>query len=174
DKTLRLWDLKTGIQIATLEGHTYWVNIITLFENDCLLVSASDENTVHLWNLDTNLQVGPPLQHEDRVNCAALSADGKLLVTGGRDKNAYVWDIHAILKDAGLEDLLSIPHVSPDTSCFSSHANLSLAGSDNRPSSIVAFQPTSSHMQPRHARYHHCLKMRFRQRSLCETSWLLT
>ncbi|KAG1825345.1 WD40-repeat-containing domain protein [Suillus variegatus] len=108
---IRIHDTTTWQQVATLEGHTYWVNIINLFKNDRLLVSASDENTVRLWNLDTNLQVGPPIQHDHRLICAALSADGKLLVTGSEDKNAYVWDIHAILKDAGLEDLLSIPHV---------------------------------------------------------------
>lgn len=41
------------------------------------------------------------------MNCAAFSADGKLLVTGCDDTNAYAWDVHAILKEAGLEDLLS-------------------------------------------------------------------
>ncbi|KAG1804003.1 hypothetical protein EV424DRAFT_1544799 [Suillus variegatus] len=51
-------------------------------------------------------QFGPLLQHEVEVNCAALSADGKLLVTGCQNQNAYTWDIHAILKEAGLEDLL--------------------------------------------------------------------
>ncbi|KAG1898134.1 uncharacterized protein F5891DRAFT_488688 [Suillus fuscotomentosus] len=70
------------------------------------LLCASGDKTVRLWNLDTNLPVGPLLQHEDYVQCAALSADGKLLVTGCQNKNAYTWDIHAILKRAGLEDLL--------------------------------------------------------------------
>jgi hypothetical protein len=41
-----------------------------------------------------------------------MSADGKLLVTACEDNNVYLWDIHAILKEAGLEDLLSIPDVS--------------------------------------------------------------
>jgi hypothetical protein len=38
-----------------------------------------------------------------------LSANGRVLVTGCSDKNAYAWDIHAILKQAGHEDLLQPP-----------------------------------------------------------------
>lgn len=33
-----------------------------------------------------------------------------MLVIGCEDQNVYVWDIHTILEEAGLEDLLSIPH----------------------------------------------------------------
>jgi WD40 repeat protein len=84
---------------------------LTLFPNDRLLASTSLDKTARLWNLDTNRQVGPPLQHDNYVYCLAFSVDGKLLTTGtgGRHRpyNAYVWDIYAILKAAGLEDLLS-------------------------------------------------------------------
>ncbi|KAG1861728.1 hypothetical protein DFJ58DRAFT_245334 [Suillus subalutaceus] len=106
-----IFDTATWKQIATLEGHTDYVNLITLSQNNRLLVSTSNDKTACIWNLDTNLSIGPPLQHEEEVECAALSADGKVLVTGN-DKNVYTWDVQAILKNAGLEDLLlPIPHV---------------------------------------------------------------
>jgi len=50
------------------------------------------------------------------VNSPTISVDGKLLVAGCNDKNAYVWDTYTTLKDAGLEDLLSIPDVNTPTS----------------------------------------------------------
>lgn len=96
-------------QVAILERHHHAVFAISLSHNDRLLASASRDRTVRLWNLDTNLPVGEPLLHEAGVYCAALSADGKLLVTGCNDYNAYVWDIHAILKEIGLDGLLSNP-----------------------------------------------------------------
>jgi WD40 repeat protein len=109
---IRIFDTTTWQKIAGLEGHTAGVYSLTLFRNDHLLASSSWDKTARLWNLDTNLQIGPPLQHQNDVNCAAFSADGKLLSTACNDKKAYVWDVQAILKTAGLEDLLSIPHVS--------------------------------------------------------------
>ncbi|KAG2069933.1 WD40 repeat-like protein [Suillus decipiens] len=103
---IRIFDTATWEEIAILDGHPM-VNAISLSQNNRLLASASDEKVACLWNLYTNLPVGPPLQHEDHVECAAFSADGKVLVTGCDDKNVYVWDVHAILGEAGLQDLLA-------------------------------------------------------------------
>jgi WD40 repeat protein len=111
---IRIFDTATWQQIAVLNGHKEAIPItsLTLFSNDRLLASSSWDKTARLWNLDTNLPVGPPLLHEDDVQSTAFSADGKLLSTACHDENAYVWDVQAILKTAGLEDLLSIPDVS--------------------------------------------------------------
>ncbi|KAG2342298.1 WD40 repeat-like protein [Suillus weaverae] len=107
---IRIFDTATWQEIAILEGHTDWVNTITLSPiNDRILASTSWDNTARLWNLDTNLPVNPPLQHEDDVKCAAFSAHAKQLVVGCNDGNVYEWDILTILKDLGLEDLLAEP-----------------------------------------------------------------
>jgi WD40 repeat protein len=114
---IRIFDTATWKQTGTLEGHAYdYVNAISLSRNNRLLASTSDDNTARIWNLDTNLPVGPPLQHKRNVYSAAFSANGRVLVTGCEDKNAYTWDVDAILKKAGLEDLLPIGDVSASTS----------------------------------------------------------
>jgi hypothetical protein len=106
---IRIFDTATWQQIAVLEGHTQFVAAISLSSNNRLLASASWDKTARLWNLDTNLQVGPPLHHDQSLDSdAALSPDGKVLVTACENDNAYAWDVHAILKEAGLEDLLPI------------------------------------------------------------------
>jgi WD40 repeat protein len=108
---IRIFDTATWEQTGTLswQCHTDLVNAISLSRNNRLLASTSDDKTVRIWNLDTNLPVGPPLQHNGPVECAAFSANGRVLVTGSGfgDGVAYAWDIHAILKQAGLEGLLS-------------------------------------------------------------------
>jgi WD40 repeat protein len=107
--SLKIFDAVTWHEIAVLQGHNQVVEAITLFRNDRLLASTSWDKTARLWNLDTNLSIGLPLKHEKDVEHAAFSADGKMLSTACADENAYVWNIHAILKAAGLENLLSIP-----------------------------------------------------------------
>ncbi|KIK38129.1 hypothetical protein CY34DRAFT_809668 [Suillus luteus UH-Slu-Lm8-n1] len=106
-RLVRIFDTATWQQTAILRGHTNFVYAISLFPNNRLLASASDDKTARLWNLDTNLPVGPPLPHEQDLPSVALSHDGKLLLTVCENKDAYIWDIHTILKEAGLEDLLS-------------------------------------------------------------------
>jgi WD40 repeat protein len=113
---IRIFDTATWEETGTLDGHTDWVNAINLSHNNRLLASVSKDKTACLWNLDTNLPVGPPLQHKKAVFITAFSANGQVLVTGCHDKNAYVWDVHAILKQAGLEDLLHTGDVSANIS----------------------------------------------------------
>jgi WD40 repeat protein len=111
-----IFDTATWQEIAVLDEHDDEpVYSLTLFPNDRLLASSSWDKTAWLWNLNTDLPVGPPLLHEDDVQSTAFSADGKLLSTACHDDNAYVWDVQAILKTAGLEDLLSIPDVSKNS-----------------------------------------------------------
>ncbi|KIK44968.1 hypothetical protein CY34DRAFT_78758 [Suillus luteus UH-Slu-Lm8-n1] len=118
---IKIFDTATWKQVATLEGHTNYVNAITLSHNNRLLASASYDNTARIWNLYTNFPVGPPLQHRDKLECAAFSANGRVLVTGCHDKNAYAWDVNALVKQAGLEDLLSTGDVSANTSSTLGH-----------------------------------------------------
>ena len=110
--SITIFNTVTWQQIAILEDHTNIVEGLSLFHNDRLLASGS-YRTARLWNLDTNLSVGPLIQHQDWVGDTAFSADGRFLATACHDHNAYVWDVHVILREAGLEDLLSLPNVSP-------------------------------------------------------------
>lgn len=107
---IEIFDTVTWEQIAVLKGHIF---NLTLARNDHFLASTSIwDETVCLWNLNTNLPVCLPFQHDKDVSCLAFSADGKSLVTACEDNVVYLWDIYAILKEIGLEDLLSIPDVS--------------------------------------------------------------
>jgi WD40 repeat protein len=101
-------------QIAVWTGHTSVVYDIAISPNGRILASASGDNTARLWNFETGQPIGSPLQHENHVRCTSFAPDGKLLATGCQDNNAYMWDVSAIVKEAGLAELLRVlnPNVS--------------------------------------------------------------
>jgi WD40 repeat protein len=112
DSSIRTWNTTNWKQTAVLLEHTSGVNAIAISPNDRILASVSGDRTARLWNLDNGQPISSPIQHASVVNCVSFSAGGKRLVTGCTDKNAYIWDVAAILREAGLDDLLSDPKVS--------------------------------------------------------------
>jgi WD40 repeat protein len=112
DCSIRTWNTTTWQQIAVWTGHTDSVFGIAISPNGRILASASWDSTARLWNFETGQPIGSPLQHADSVRCTSFAPDGKLLATGCQDNNAYMWDVSAIVKEAGLAELLLNPNVS--------------------------------------------------------------
>lgn len=48
DKTIKVWDIRTGIRLCTLKNHTDGVTCLSF--NDYLIVSGSFDGSVKLWN----------------------------------------------------------------------------------------------------------------------------
>jgi WD40 repeat protein len=113
------FDVSTWTEIAVLEHkqiqNELSVTGIVLSPNERILAGVSYNMTAQLWNFANNQPIGPPLYHENQVRCAAFSADGKLLLTGcwpsdedeDRKTHINIWDVSVIVREAGLEDLLS-------------------------------------------------------------------
>ncbi|KAG2739657.1 WD40 repeat-like protein [Suillus brevipes Sb2] len=109
DCSIRTWNTTKWEQTAVLDDHTGIVYAIAISPNDRIMASASSDKTARLWNLDNGKPISSPIQHAEQVLCVSFSAGGKQLATGCEDKNAYIWDVAAILREAGLDDLLSDP-----------------------------------------------------------------
>jgi len=105
DKTLRIWNIKTGECLRTLVGHTQNVSFMAIFPKG-LIVSASDslsatnENAhydcdIRLWSLALDAQTTPLaklLGHTKRIT-AFYKLDDNRLVTGAADKTLRIWNI---------------------------------------------------------------------------------
>ena len=53
DKTIKLWDVATGKEQATLKGHTEWVKSVAFSPDGKTLASGSGDSTIKLWDVAT-------------------------------------------------------------------------------------------------------------------------
>ena len=92
DKTIKLWDAQTGVEIRTLEGHDSMVKGVSFSPDGKMLASASDDKTIKLWDVQTGAEIRTIKGHDERVWSVSFSPDGKTLASGSRDKTIKLWD----------------------------------------------------------------------------------
>jgi WD40 repeat protein len=51
DKTVKIWEWKSGSLVSSLEGHTEIVRSLELLTESYLLVSGSDDRSLKIWRL---------------------------------------------------------------------------------------------------------------------------
>ena len=64
---IKLWNLETKTEIATLKGHENYVNSVAFNQNGTLLASGSKDDTIKLWNLETKTEIATLKGHTDSV-----------------------------------------------------------------------------------------------------------
>jgi hypothetical protein len=93
DRTVRIWDLTTGAELAVLMGHTGLINGVAVTPDGAKIVTASNDQTARIWDARTGAQLRLLKGHETFVYGVAVSPDGGRVATGSGDKTARVWDI---------------------------------------------------------------------------------
>ncbi|HIK04731.1 MAG TPA: serine/threonine protein kinase [Trichormus sp. M33_DOE_039] len=93
DRTVKLWNLSTGAEIATLKGHSGKVNTVAISPDGKTLVSGSDDNTIKIWNLKTRKLINTLEGHSDAIHTLAISPNNKTLVSGSDDKTIKIWNL---------------------------------------------------------------------------------
>jgi WD40 repeat protein len=103
---VRLWNVETGEEWATLKGHSNVVNSVAFLEGGRTLASASQDQSVKLWDIaragaEPEILMG----HKGFVASLAFTPDGNTLASsGGTDALIRLWDVASGRQRPGLED----------------------------------------------------------------------
>ncbi|MFN6099353.1 MAG: protein kinase domain-containing protein, partial [Dolichospermum sp.] len=94
DKTIKLWNVKTGNLLQTLEGHSYSVYSVAYSPDGQTVASGSWDKTIKLWNVNTGNLLQTLKGHSSSVSSVAYSPDGQTLASGSEDKTIKMWNVH--------------------------------------------------------------------------------
>jgi len=130
DKTLRIWDLRTGKQVGEpLEGHRGEVTAVSVFDNGAKAISASWDETLRIWDLRTRKQLGEPLEgHTHPVAAVSVFDNGAKAISGSWDNTLRIWNLKTG-KQVG-KPLEGHTHSVPAVSVFDNGAKAISASDD--------------------------------------------
>ncbi|RKU39120.1 hypothetical protein C6496_03415 [Candidatus Poribacteria bacterium] len=103
DRTIRLWNVATGIHKHTLTGHNSYIYSITFSPDGKTLTSGSENGKIRLWNVTTGQYRVTLEGHREVVRSVAFSPDGKTLASGSSDRTIRLWDATTGLYKVTLE-----------------------------------------------------------------------
>src|SRR5262249_24936718 len=115
----RIWDSRTGQQLAVLSGHSERVIVAAFLPSGRTVLTVSFDTTVRLWDSQTGAPLSVLRGHTGRVNLAAVSPDGERVVTGSWDQTARLWFLSKSEEPSGKpgrsdsERSVVLPHGSP-------------------------------------------------------------
>lgn len=96
---IKLWDVPSRKEIATLTGHDQVVRVLTFLDHGKKLFSSSSNASVNIWDLKTRKAIVSQ-RFTDGVNApsAAISPDGKMIAVGGSGAggsrfSVMFWDV---------------------------------------------------------------------------------
>ena len=93
DKTIRLWDVRTGKHKATLSGHTGDILSVTFSPDGQIIASASRDKTIRLWNTHISEHLLTLSGHVADVSSIVFSPDGQRLTSSSADGTILLWDL---------------------------------------------------------------------------------
>jgi|GEM_PF-6047690 len=133
DKTVKLWNTRTGQLQNTLTEHTDFVLCVAFSPDGKTLASAGYDKTIKLWNLRTAKLQNTLKGHSDLVPDIAISADGKILasVEGSWDNTVKLWDLRSgeFLRD--LRGHTSNFVIKGESVAFSPQGNILASGNND-------------------------------------------
>ena len=126
ERTIDLWDLRTGTVVGVLHGHEGPVNTLAYSPDGKCLASGSTDKTIRLWDPAAGREVAVLRGHQRTVEWLCYSRDGKRICSLD-EKAARLWDTNTGRSIAVLDG-----HVGRYNAIFTPESGQLVIGLDNK------------------------------------------
>ncbi len=92
ERVVKLWDIRTGECLATLEGHEYPVLALAFSPDGNKLVSGSGDTTLMIWDVENHSRLNHMKGHGFYVVTCDWDPQDNRIVSGSVDANICEWD----------------------------------------------------------------------------------
>jgi WD40 repeat protein len=79
DNTARIWDARTGQEVAKMNGHTRYVTSVVFSPDGSQIASGSEDNTARIWDARTGQELANMDGYTNHVTSAVFSSDAQKL-----------------------------------------------------------------------------------------------
>ncbi len=91
DQTVAIWNLDSGERMATLAGHTGFVDGLAFNSDGTRIATASGDGSIRIWDPATGQHQLTLPGHAGRVYSVSFSPDGRWLASHGAEGTIRVW-----------------------------------------------------------------------------------
>lgn len=96
DKSVMVWDLKSGKLYKELIGHALKVNVVQFSFDNKYIISGSNDGTARIWNTETGDLLYILNDNQDnKIRTLAITFDKKFIYTGGKVKDQKSYGVRA-------------------------------------------------------------------------------
>lgn len=92
DKTIRVWDVSTGLCLFTLLGHDNWVRGLSWHPGGKYLLSASDDKTLRVWDVAHKRCHKRLDAHTHFATSLDFHRNQPYVISGSVDQTVKVWE----------------------------------------------------------------------------------
>ena len=92
NKTLKIWDIKSGECLKTLQGHNKTISYVLISSNGEYIISADVSNIIKIWNNKSNECLRTIKVHDDNITSIVISENQNKILVICNNYIIKIWD----------------------------------------------------------------------------------